>query len=405
MPILDTSHWYCSICHQVSSIKYLASNMSTPNHKIRILECIRQGQIGGGESHLLSLVENLDKNIYEPVVLSFTDGPMIDRLKALNIPVYIIPTTKPFDLRVWGRVKQLMTDEKIDLVHAHGTRAASNVFRAAKSLKKPLAYTIHGWSFHIDQPFLVKKIRIAGEKLLVSRSNLNISVSVSNQKTGKDTITGFNSVVINNGIDQQKFNADGQYADIRKELDIPDDAVLSLFLARFTGHKQPLVLIKAFEKALKQNPDLYLLMVGDGDQKAEALEIVEKAGIGNRVIFQNFRQDVPAVLAAADIFILPSLWEGLPIGLLEAMSMGKAIIASNVDGTTDIIEHNKNGYLIELADMDTALPTAINTMSQNNALRKELGAKARETVKYNFNAADMTRKIEAEYNKLLNKEN
>ena len=167
--------------------------MTAPNNKIRVLECIRQGQIGGGESHLLSLVENLDKNIYEPIVLSFTDGPMIDRLKALNIPVHIIPSNKPFDFKVWGKVKQLMQQEKIDLVHAHGTRANSNVFKAARALQKPLAYTIHGWSFHVDQPFLIKKIRIAGEKFLVSRSDLNISVSVSNQKTGKDTISGFNS--------------------------------------------------------------------------------------------------------------------------------------------------------------------------------------------------------------------
>lgn len=377
--------------------------MTASGNKIRILECIRQGQIGGGESHLLSLVENLDKNIYDPIVLSFTDGPMIDRLKTLNIRVHIIPSNKPFDFKVWNKVKQLMTDEKIDLVHAHGTRAHSNVFRAARSLQKPLAYTIHGWSFHVDQPFLIKKIRIAGEKFLVSRSDLNISVSVSNQKTGKDTITGFESVVINNGIDQQKFNADGQYADIRKELNIPDQATLLLFLARFTGHKQPLVLLKAFEKALQQNPDLYLLMVGDGDEKQQALDIVKKAGIGNRVIFQNFRQDVPDVLAAADIFVLPSLWEGLPIGLLEAMSMGKAIIASDVDGTTDIIEHMQNGYLIGLNDMNKELPSAILSMADDAALQKQLGTKARETVKHNFNAADMTRKIEAQYQKLLNK--
>lgn len=377
--------------------------MTASKNKIKVLECIRQGQIGGGESHLLSLVENLDKTIYDPMVLSFTDGPMIDRLKALNIPVHIIPSNKPFDFKVWNKVKQLMTEQKIDLVHAHGTRAHSNVFKAARSLQKPLAYTIHGWSFHVDQPFLIKKIRIAGEKFLVSRSDLNISVSVSNQKTGKDTIAGFHSVVINNGIDQQKFNADGQYADIRKELNIPEQAVLLLFLARFTGHKQPLVLVRAFEKALQQNPDLYLLMVGDGDEKQQALDMVKKAGIGNRVIFQHFRQDVPDVLAAADIFVLPSLWEGLPIGLLEAMSMGKAIIASNVDGTTDIIEHEKNGYLIELAEMDAVLPSAIIAMANDTALRTALGAKARETVKHNFNAADMTRKIEAQYQKLLNK--
>lgn len=379
--------------------------MAAFKNKIRILECIRQGQIGGGESHLLSLVENLNKDFYEPIVLSFTDGPMIDRLKALNIPVHIIPSNKPFDFKVWGKVKQLMLDEKIDLVHAHGTRANSNVFRAAKSLKKPLAYTIHGWSFHVDQPFLLRKIRVAGEKFLTTRSDLNISVSVSNQKTGKDTISGFHSVVVNNGIDQQKFNAEGQYADIRRELNIPENVVLSLFVARFTGHKQPLVLLKAFEKALHQNGDLYLLMVGDGDEKAAALEFVKKAGIENRVIFQNFRQDVPDVLAAADIFILPSLWEGLPIGLLEAMSMGKAIIASNVDGTTDIIENNSNGCLIELADLNDHLPNAIVAMASDETLRRRLGEKARETVKHNFNAAEMTRQIEKEYDKLLTKVN
>lgn len=379
--------------------------MAAFKNKIRVLECIRQGQIGGGESHLLSLVENLNKDFYEPIVLSFTDGPMIDRLKTLNIPVHIIPSNKPFDFKVWGKVKQLMLDEKIDLVHAHGTRANSNVFRAAKSLKKPLAYTIHGWSFHVDQPFLIRKIRVAGEKFLTTRSDLNISVSVSNQKTGKDTISGFHSVVVNNGIDQQKFNAEGQYADIRRELNIPENAVLSLFVARFTGHKQPLVLLKAFEKALHQNGDLYLLMVGDGDEKAAALEFVKKAGIENRVIFQNFRQDVPDVLAAADIFILPSLWEGLPIGLLEAMSMGKAIIASNVDGTTDIIENNSNGCLIELADLNDHLPNAIVAMASDETLRRKLGEKARETVKHNFNAAEMTRQIEKEYDKLLTKVN
>ena len=174
--------------------------------KIKVLECIRQGQIGGGESHLLSLVENLDKSRYEPVVLSFTDGPMIDRLKQMNIPVHVIPTTRPFDITKWRTVKKFIEEQKVSLVHAHGTRAASNVLQAAQSLKLPLIYTIHGWSFHPDQQPLVRRIRILGEKYLTSRSSLNISVSASNQQTGKDEMgKGFNSVVVNNGIDLRKF--------------------------------------------------------------------------------------------------------------------------------------------------------------------------------------------------------
>jgi len=153
--------------------------------KIRLLECIRQGQIGGGESHLLSLVENLDRKLYDPVVLSFTDGPMIGRLRAMSVPTYVIHTERPFDFTKWKAVKQLLIDQQIELIHAHGTRAASNVLTAARSLGIPVIYTIHGWSFHRDQSFIVRKLRVAGERYLANRTALNICVSDSNRTTVK----------------------------------------------------------------------------------------------------------------------------------------------------------------------------------------------------------------------------
>ncbi len=135
-------------------------------------------------------------------------------------------------------------------------------------------------------------------------------------------------MVVNNGIDQHKFDPARSFKDVRSELNIPKDVTLVLFVARFIHQKQPLKLISAFASAVKQLPSLRLLMVGDGDQKPEALEMVKQLGITDQVIFAPFRQDVPDVLAAADVFVLPSLWEGLPIGLLEAMAMGKAIIGT-----------------------------------------------------------------------------
>ncbi len=369
--------------------------------KIRILECIRQGQIGGGESHLLSLAENLDKNIFEPVVLSFTNGPMINKLRALGISTHIIHTEKPFDITKWGKVKQLMIDERIDLVHAHGTRANSNVFWAAKKLKLPLIYTIHGWSFHNDQNSLVKKIRIMSEKWLTENSDINISVSESNKQTGRNFISGFKSVVVNNGIDRAKFNSEGFYENIRTEFKISKNTILLIFIARFTSHKQPLSLIKAFALALKQLPNLKLLMVGDGDEKAKALQIVKELGIEDSIIFQTFRQDVPDILASSDIFILPSLWEGLPIGLLEAMSMGKAIIATNVDGTCEIIEDQYNGILLELNNLNNDLAKAIVLLATNSVLRENLKKNAIETVKNRFNSITMTKEIETIYCKLI----
>ncbi len=368
--------------------------------KIRVLECIRQGQVGGGESHLLSLSTHLNKDFFEPIVLSFTDGPMIGMLKKKGIRTHIIFTEKPFDLFVWRKVKKLIKEEKIDIVHAHGTRANSNVFWAARSLHIPLIYTIHGWSFHNDQNPFVKKFRILGEKFLISRTDVNISVSESNKQTGQKYIKSFTSTVVNNGIDREKFDPAKNFTDIRKELSIDKNAILLLFIARFTAHKQPLTLIRAIATVLKKMPAIKLLMVGEGDEKKAALILAKELSIEESIIFLPFRQDVPDILHAADIFILPSLWEGLPIGLLEAMSMGKAVIASNVDGTCEIVRHQHNGYLIEPGNLQNELAGAIILLAADTALREKYGANAIETVKSHFNVTHMTRQIENIYTSL-----
>ena len=95
-------------------------------NRIKILETIRQGQIGGGESHVLDLVSNINRDEFEPIVLSFTDGPMVERLKELKIATYVVETLKPFNISTFNNVQAIMRSEKIDILHAHGTRALSN---------------------------------------------------------------------------------------------------------------------------------------------------------------------------------------------------------------------------------------------------------------------------------------
>ena len=371
--------------------------------KIRVLECIRQGKIGGGESHLLSLTAHLDRNRFEPVVLSFTDGPMMERLKEMGVETRLIYTEKPFDIRVWGKVKRLLKGEAPDVIHAHGTRACSNVLWAARKLGIPVIYTVHGWSFHQDQHPLVRRLRIRGEKYLTGRSRVNISVSASNQQSGKEMIPKFDSIVINNGIDQHKFDPNRTYKDVRAGLGIPPDVVLVLFIARFTAHKQPLTLIRAFAKALtllKGSADVYLLMVGDGDEKEAGVGLAGELGLKDKVRFEAFRQDVPDVLHAADIFVLPSLWEGLPIGLLEAMAMRKAVIGTRVDGTREVLRDGDNGLMVEPGDVD-ALAAAIVRLVGDKTLRESLRTRAYETVRQRFDAATMTRAIEDIYLKVI----
>jgi len=324
----------------------------------------------------------------------------VEGVPALSVRTHVIYTEKPFDVSKWRKVKELLLAERPALVHAHGTRASSNTLWAARSLGIPLIYTVHGWSFHDDQSPLVRRMRIMGERYITSRSAFNIAVSASNRQSGLDQIPGLKATVISNGIDQQKFSPARKFKNIREELKIPADAVLVLFVARFTNHKQPLALIRAFADALAGLPSLHLLMVGDGDQKAEGLTLVKDLGLENKVTFQSFRQDVPDVLAAADVFVLPSLWEGLPIGLLEAMAMGKAVIATRVDGTKEVVQDEVNGLLVEPGDLP-ALSAALVRLGTDAVLRAALQSKALDTIREQYNAGTMTRKIEAVYDSFV----
>lgn len=368
--------------------------------KIKVLEVIRQGKVGGGETHMLDLIRYMDRDKFEPYVLSFTDGPMIDSLNELGIPNKVIPTKIPFDFRVWKSIRKLLQKEGINLVHAHGSRAASNLLKPAKKCNIPLIYTVHGWSFHDDQSPLVKKVRILSEKYISDRTTMNISVSASNQITGKKNFGKYQSTVVNNGINLSKFNPEGEFKDIRKELNIPSNRLVISCLNRMTIQKDPITMINAFAQALKEVPIMHLLMVGDGELKAAAREEVDRLKINGHVTFEQFRSDVVDILEATDIYCLPSLWEGLPIGLLEAMGMSLPVIATDVDGSREIVDNRQNGLLIPPKD-SVALTHALLTMASEEELRTKMGHAARNTVEERYGVEEMVKKIENIYTNLL----
>ncbi len=273
--------------------------------KIKVLETIRQGQIGGGESHVLDLVRNLDKNRFEPVVLSFTHGPMVDELRKLNIKTYVVETLKPFNLATYKAVKNIIKNEQIDILHAHGTRSLSNTIFPAKSLGLPIVYTVHGWSFHQDQAFHIRQVRELSEKFLTDHVDVTISVSKSNQNDGLQRFKMKRSKVINYGIDLEKFNPARKLKDLRTELKIKDGKTVVGYLVRMTVQKDPFTLIKAINEVAKSTEDIQFLFIGDGDLKKESMEMVEKMGLSDMVEFHPFRTDIPEVLNTFDIYTLP----------------------------------------------------------------------------------------------------
>jgi glycosyltransferase involved in cell wall biosynthesis len=372
--------------------------------KIKVLETIRQGKVGGGESHVLDLVKNIDKNKFDPIVLSFTDGPMVETLKKMGITTHVIETIKPFNLSTFSKVRRLLIDEKIQLVHAHGTRAFSNVIFAAKSLGLPIVYTVHGWSFHQDQKTFERILRETSENFLTRNAALTICVSHSNRKDGINRFNMKRSMVINLGIDFDKFNPDNTFPDITSELQLDKGKTIVGFLVRMTKQKDPFTLIRAIAEVKKQTNQIQFLFVGDGDLKEEALQLAKDLGVMDLIKFHPFRSDVPNVLHNFDIYVLPSLWEGLPLGLLEAMAMKKAIVATPVDGTKEAITNEENGILVPCKDTK-ALAEAIIRLHNDKELRNKLAKSAQESVKQNFEIIRMVKQNEAAYLDILKAKN
>ena len=141
-------------------------------------------------------------------------------------------------------------------------------------------------------------------------------------------------------------------------------------------------------------------MVGDGELKEAAVQLVKELSLEKHVVFEGFRTDVADILFSSDVYCLPSLWEGFPIGLLEAMAMAKPVIATKVDGSSEIIHHKKNGLLIE-PQRDEMLSGAMLELMNNETLRNELAKAARQTITSNFDVCKMTRQIENIYTNIL----
>ena len=369
-------------------------------NKIKVLEVIRQGQIGGGESHLLDLVTFLDKEQFEPVCLAFTPGEMINRLEAMGIQCFVIDTLKAFDLKIQRQIVELMRREQIQLVHAHGSRAASNMVWPARKLCVPIIYTVHGWSFHDDQNLLVRTLRQWSEKLICSMANRVICVSQSNADTGRERFGLKEAVVIENGINLVRFNPNGQFNELRSKFGFSEDDFVGGFIARCTKQKAPLDFLEAVRLAHEQNPKVKGLFVGEGDMDAEVDAYIAEHQMSDYIYRSPFRTDVPDLLHCINVYCLPSLWEGLSIALLEAMAMGKTIVATPTDGTKEVITHEDNGLVIPYTQPQ-ALTDAILRFYDDRTLYEQCGSHAHALVAQRFNAERVSAAVAEIYREVI----
>ena len=367
--------------------------------RIKVLEVIRQGQFGGGESHLIDLINSFEEKI-QPIVLSFSKGQMIDTLSKRNIKCYVIESNSPFNPFIQKDIIKIIKEERIQIIHAHGSRAASNMLLTSWINKIPMVYTVHGWSFHPDQNIIINTLRKYSEKIICSACKEVICVSQNNKKYGiKEFGLSSTSRVIENGIDFNKFNID-KSKDIRQSFGFTEKDFIIGFIGRITQQKAPYCIVDSIAIAHKQNSNIKGLIIGDGDMKNEIKNYISRHNYNDFILLKDARNDIPDILSTIDVYALPSLWEGLSIGLLEAMAMKKAIVATPTDGTRDLIKDNENGKIVPFNNA-YKLAQAYIEYNNNNLEKSKLGEMAYSSIKDKFDSKRVAIEVTNIYNTLL----
>ncbi len=272
---------------------------------------------------------------------------------------------------------------KIQIIHAHSvipTGFMSSI--ASKIMGKPLFITAHGMDINNfeKKPFFNYFISRA-----MNSSSKSIAVSEDLAKKMRKMVNDENKIVVlRNAVDTGRFNPTKNRS-IRKDFGIRDEEILILFVGYLDEFKGIFELINAFNKITAENSNVKLMMVGTGPKKEDLLEILNKVGIEDKVIFTGVveHQKIHRYYQSADIFVLPSYTEGLPVSILEAMATGVPVVATSVGGVPELITHGLNGFIVPPRDEEAFIEKLLILINDKN-LRQQYANRSLKKIKEEF---------------------
>jgi glycosyltransferase involved in cell wall biosynthesis len=342
------------------------------------------------------------------VHIACSDTGKIKELREQGLYVIEVPVERK--IKPWSNVKtiyrlvSLMKKEKYDVVHVH-TPVAAVLGRIAAKLAgiKTVIYTAHGYYFHEGMRFFQYKFYYWLEKffakyftdwlLLQSKEDYDLSISHSFKTPSKMIHLG-NGVDIHTTFNPERINFK-RIEELKKHLSIKKEDVVITFIGRFVKEKGIFDLIDSFQLLKEKYTYVKLLMVGGVSNSERDLESnieLEKRFLENpSIINVGYRKDIPEILALSDIFVLPSYREGLPRSIVEAMAMGKPIIASNIRGCREEVQHGVNGFLFEKGNY-IELYEKLNELVENEEKRKLFGKNSREIAVKEFDESVILKK-------------
>lgn len=355
-----------------------------------ILHLIETTELGGGaENVLVNLIRHLDRREFYSIAGLVRDGSLSQRLRESGVETFIISERRPIDLRFLLGLVALIKRQRIELIHSNEFWMNTYGCMAAMITGVPIITTVHGKNYYWEKFRRRLAYRFAAR---CSARMVAVSEDIRRFLIGGVGAAPYNLVTVYNGIDPKRYGPSEEETqkgpNVRTQLGIANTAsvvgtVGSLYPVK--GHTN---LLKAAAQVVKVFPGIVFLIIGKGGLLSQLQDEAAQLKIESSIRFLGFRDDIPELLQAMDIFVLPSLSEGVPLSLLEAMAAGKPVVATHVGGNPEVVVDEETGFLVQPNDPGN-LASRIIVLLKDKPLALKLGVNGQQRLRENFSLERM----------------
>lgn len=370
---------------------------------MRILHVIDSAGLYGAEIMLLNLMKEQQQMNLNPMLLSIEDisgnseGSLKEEAVKRGLNAERLALSRGYSIANGLKISRFAVGNRMDIIHSHGYKANILLGSLPKSLRKiPVMSTIHGWT--PTKMFSKIWLYTLLDKICLRRMDAIVNVNSLSPRVG-GSAEGF---VIENGIDELKFNPKHILQSDPKINNFCKDSFVIGVLSRLSKEKGLIYLIEAVRLLSDSIKNIKLVIIGEGPLRGFLQDNILKYGLSDKVLLAGYRNSAYNYLPLFNVFVLPSLTEGLPITILEAMQAGVPIVASGVGGIPDVLGKGKYGITVEPAN-PKALAEAILYVYLNPDLTKEMGKKARQAVLKKYSSRRMAEGYLKVYESVLKK--
>ncbi len=364
---------------------------------------------GGVANHVYRLSTKINRKKFVTTVACGRGKNLISKLEREKVKVISIPTlvrnSSPIhDFLTLIKLYRIIRNGNYDIVATHSTKAGLLGRVAAYLAKAPIIiFTAHGFIFNEPSSYFKKQLFIFIEWLGAKFSHKILTVSNYDKKNAvfNQVSKAYKLETIYNGIDVAKFDQNDGGKN-KEALNLSEHSIVIGSVANFYPNKGLQYLIEGLPELIKMHPNMSLLLAGDGPLKSELMKRAKKLGLADKILFLGYVNNIPQVIDVFDVFVLPSLKEGFPWVILEAMASRKAIVATEVGGIPEMILDGESGILIRPGDIDSLI-SGIHKILIDPQLREKLGRNARKRVERQFTLKRMIEETEILYDKLIRK--